>query len=177
MLKRAGLLVAIGLLVVGVGALVYGGEGTGTQTASQTITITMDTAYSIEVSGTLSMEVSPLSGLGTVTDNTTCDLTYKTTNSGITVSVKSSLAIPSTWLSALTVEAKTLAGNDAGDTTPGTAQSAVTLDTTGGSLITGIGPGWYTCDLEYVATILAGEWATEDTTTHAPLITYTMTAI
>jgi len=177
MLKRIGLFIVLGLLAVGVGVLVYGGEGTGTQTASQTITITMDTAYSIEVSGVLSMEVSPLSGLGTATDNTTCDLTYKTTNSGITVSVKSSLAVPSTWLSALTVQAKNLTGNDAGDTTTGTAQPAVTLNTTGGDLITGIGPGWYTCDLEYVATIVAGEWATEDTTTHAPLITYTITAI
>ena len=133
--------------------------------------IAVESAYnSINVTGTPSLEVSPLLGEGT-DKNSTCSLTYGTDGSGLTITVSANADLPS-WLSALTVEAKNLQGGDY----PGTAQGAVNLDITGGSLITGIGPGSFTCNLEYVATIVAGTWATEDTTSHTPLITYTITA-
>lgn len=133
--------------------------------------IAAESAYnSINVTGAPGLEVSPLLGKGT-DKNSTCVLTYGTDGGGLKITVSANADLPG-WLSVLTVEAKNLLGGDH----PGTAQSPVTLDTTGGILIMGIGPGSYTCNLEYAATIVAGTWAIEDTTSHTPLITYTITA-
>lgn len=103
MLKRAGLLVAIGLLVVGVGALVYGAD---LQTDSHTVTVTMGVATYLEITGgNVDLgEINPVDNAteGTGASNSTCDLVYKSTKTG-SQKIDASATISGTWFFSLKV--------------------------------------------------------------------------
>ena len=157
----------MGILVVGVGAVVYGDTSSGNtlpQTASHTLAVTVDAAYYIAVSATTG--ITTLSPLVTPVEDTAATLTYKINDidpvAKITVDA-TALSVAAAWLN-LTVVAT--------DPTEGSAAAAVTI-VTGGSfaaaaadLITTIdGEGEWSAGLTYSASMTDWGTASESTTT------------
>ena len=160
----------VGLLVVMFTGAVYAGSGTSLpQTASHTITLTVQAAYYIEVSPNISMTVSPL--LGDVT-NTEATLTYKLNEASATATRKIQVmaeGIPD-WLTYLKVVATGITVVEGG---PGAGSAApeVTLSTTYTDFITGISDiGSYTATPQYTAKMET--WATAAGTEAVVTVTY-----
>ena len=165
----------VGLLVVMFTGAVYAGSGTSLpQTASHTITLTVQAAYYIEVSPNISMTVSPL--LGDVT-NTEATLTYKLNELGTPTPTRKiqvmAEGIPA-WLTYLKVVATGITVVEGG---PGAGSAApeVTLSTTYIDFITGISDiGSYTATPQYTAKMET--WATAADTQAVVTVTYKLLA-
>jgi len=99
-MKKLVLLMLMGILVVGIGAVVYGTSGSDvTQTDSHTLTTTVEAAYFIGVSGNDTITVSPLTG---TTSSVGTTLSVKWNVAGQKVQVKLAASLPA-YLSSLGV--------------------------------------------------------------------------
>lgn len=164
------------MIVLLVAALCFGlvGVAMAGNSANHQVTVTVSSINEVSVSGgdlTLTIvSASPGSDPTSVTDSTTCDLSWTTTDSGKKITVQTSLASP--LYSTLTVEAKTISYTSGSGAV---AQSAVTLSgASAQDLITSVATQAATCDLAYIASTTADKGTGTDTHT---TVTYTISAV